>query len=290
MLSNEIKSSLKNKCVVITGGVRGIGFAIAKELADYGAKVVICSRTKSQLNKTLEILNEKHGICFGKICDVSKLSDCKKLINFALSKLGKVDVLVNNAGIYGPIGPFQNLDLKEFKKTIGINLLGMVNCSYLVIPLMEKAGGGKIINLCGAGVGGSKTMPRFAAYYTSKIAIAGFSEVLADELSRKNIQVNSISPGAVNTYLNDYLIKKGPNKSGNEYYKWALKQKRKGGTPPELAAMLVAYLSSEESNHITGRLLSAIWNPPNKLKRIRKFDDSLYKLRKIDQELFYEKK
>lgn len=290
MLSNEMKSSLKNKCVVITGGARGIGFSIAKELLDYGAKVVICSRTKSQLKKTLKILNEKHGICYGKICDVSKLSDCKKLINFALLKLGKIDVLVNNAGIYGPIGPFQNLDLTEFKKTIGINLLGMVNCSYLVIPLMEKAGGGKIINLCGAGVGGGKTMPRFAAYYTSKFAVAGFSEVLADELSRKNIQVNSISPGAVNTYLNDYLIKKGPNKSGIEYYKWALKQKRKGGTPPELAAMLVAYLSSEESNHITGRLLSAIWNSPEKLIRIRKFEDSLYKLRKIDQELFYEKK
>lgn len=280
---------LSGRGAVVTGGVRGIGFAIVQELISQDARVVICSRTESEVQKTLKILNKKGKFAFGIVCDVSKLSDCKKLINFAKKKLKKIDILVNNAGIYGPIGSFEKVNLKDWQKTLQINLMGMVYCSYLVIPLMEKNGGGKIINLCGAGVGGDKTMPNFSAYFTSKFAIAGFSEVLADELKEKNIQVNAISPGAVNTYLNKYLIKQGPQMSGKEIYENALRQQKEGGTPPELAAQLVAYLSSDKADHASGRLLSAKWNPPEKLKNIKKFSHNLYKLRKIDNEIFYEK-
>lgn len=280
---------LSNKVILITGGARGIGFEIAKELTAQGAKVVICSRTRSDLQEALKKLNKKKKVAFGTICDVSTLDDCRKLIKFSRSKLKKIDILVNNAGVYGPIGPFEKVSLKDWQKALQINLMGMVYCSYLVIPQMLKNGRGKIINLCGAGVGGSKTMPNFAAYFTSKFAVAGFSEVLADELKEKNIQVNSISPGAVNTYLNEYLIKQGPQKSGYDMYEQALKQKKSGGTPPKLAAELVAYLASDKSNHISGRLLSAKWNPPKYLKKV-KLGNNLYKIRRIDQELFYEKK
>lgn len=278
---------LFNKAALITGGARGIGFEIAKELIAQGAKVVICSRTEAELQKALLDLNRKSKVAYGIVCDVSKLDDCKKLIKFARDELKKIHILVNNAGIYGPIGPFEKININEWQKTLQINLMGMVYCSYLVIPLMEKNGGGKIINLCGAGVGG-KSLPRFSAYFTSKFAVAGFSEVLADELEEKNIQVNSISPGAVNTYLNEYLISQGPQKSGKDMYKKALKQKTTGGAPPKLAAELVAYLALDKSNHITGRLLSAKWNLPRDLKKL-KFGNNLYKLRRIDQELFYEK-
>lgn len=278
---------LLDKNAVITGGTRGIGFAITQELVNLGAKVVICSRTKSDLQKALLNLNLKDRVAYGIICDVSNLSDCKKLIKFAKKKLKKIDILVNNAGIYGPIGPFEDLNLNSWQKAMHIDFMGMVYCSYLVIPLMEKNRGGKIINLCGAGVGG-KSLPRFSAYFSSKFAVAGFSEVLADELKEKNIQVNSISPGGVNTYINEYLLKVGPRRSGKEMYEQALKQKKTGGTSPELAAKLVAYLVSDDSNHISGRLLSAKWNPPEKLKKVR-LDNNLYKLRRIDNELFQEK-
>lgn len=288
LLRNKMPPMLQGKIAIVTGGARGIGFAIAKELIRNGAKVIICSRTKSDLQKALGILNKKKGIAFGIICDVSRLSDCNKLIKFTLGRSNKIDILINNAGVYGPIGPFEKLNLREWKKAFDINLMGMVYLSHLVIPIMEKNGGGKIINLCGAGVGGSRTMPRFSAYFTSKSAIASFSEVLADELQEKNIQVNSISPGAVNTYLNDYLIKQGAKKAGKQMYEVALKQKKEGGTSPELAAQLIAYLASDLSGHITGRLLSAKWNPPDKLKNI-KLTQNFYKLRRIDQELYYEK-
>ena len=278
---------LLNKNAVITGGARGIGFAIAKELVSQGAKVVICSRTKNELDKSLLELNQNGNTAFGMVVDISKLRDCKKLIKFAQNKLKKIHILVNNAGVYGPIGAFEKVSLEDWQEAMQINFMGMVYLSYLVIPLMEKTKGGKIINLCGAGVGGG-SLPRFSAYFTSKFAVAGFTEVLADELKEKHIQVNSISPGGVNTYLNEYLLKQGPKKSGKKMYEQALNQKKTGGTPPELAAELVAFLASDDSNHISGRLLSAKWNPPKNLKKVR-LNNNLYKLRRIDQELFYEK-
>lgn len=278
---------LLNKNAIVTGGARGIGFAIAQELVNQGAKVVICSRTKGELHKALLNLNQNGKMAYGITCDVSKLSDCKRLIKFAQNKLTKINILVNNAGIYGPIGPFEKVDLKQWQKAIQINFLGMVYCSYLVIPLMEKNKSGKIINLCGAGVG-ANSLPRFSAYFISKFAVAGFTEVLADELQGKDIQVNCISPGGVNTYLNEYLLKQGRRKSGKKMYEQALKQKRTGGTPPQLSAKLIAYLSSDESDHLSGRLLSAKWNPIQDLKKIKP-NNNLYKLRRVDGKLFYEK-
>lgn len=289
MPQKKPSSSLRKKNVVITGGARGIGLVIAEEFVKLGAKVVICSRTKSEIKKALNLLNIKNKASFGRVCDVSNYNDCKNLIKFAKSKLGKIDILVNNAGIYGPIGPLEKIGLDEFKKTLEINLMGAIYCSHFIIPIMEKNGGGKIINLCGAGVGGNNTMPRFSAYFTSKFAIAGFTEVLADELRDKNIQVNSISPGAVNTQFNEYLIQQGPEKAGTQMYEQAIKLKVSGGTSPQLAAQLVTFLSSSLSDHINGRLLSAKWNPPDKLKNTR-LNQNIYKLRRIDSELYYEKK
>lgn len=280
---------LLGKCAVVTGGSRGIGLAIAQEFITQGAKVLICCRNATELKKALKNLNENEQAAFGLICDVSKFSDCQKLIKFAKRKLKKIDILVNNAGIYGPIGPFEKMDMQMWQKALEINFMGTVYCSHLVIPEMLKNGKGKIINLCGAGVGGSRTMPRFTSYFTSKFAIAGFSEVLADELEGKNIQVNSISPGAVNTFLNEYLLKAGPNKSGKRMYDQALKQKKDGGTSPKLAAQLVAYLASDEADKISGRLLSAKWSPPEKLRKVKRWTQNLLKLRRIDQEFFYEK-
>lgn len=285
---NVMFPNLKGKSAIVTGGARGIGFVIAKELISQGAKVVICSRTKSELKNALVLLNKNEKIAFGKVCDVSKLSECKKLIKFAQKKLEKIDILVNNAGIYGPIDPLEKIDLKLWRKALEINLIGMVYLTSLIIPIMKKAAGGKIINLSGGGVGSSNVKPRISAYFTSKIAVAGFSEMIAEELKDHDIQVNSISPGAVNTYLNEYLLKMGPKKAGKEFYEQSLKQKKEGGTPPELAAQLVAFLSSDEANYISGRLLSAKWDNPERLKG-KKLSQNLYKLRRIDNNLYYEK-
>lgn len=288
MFGVQSDSMLTNKIAVVTGGSRGIGFSITQELLTQNAKVVICSRNSTQLKYAIKKLKKSSIQIFGIVADVSRLSDCKKLISFANKKLGPVDILVNNAGIFGSVGSLETNDPKLWLNTIKTNLLSMVYCSQLVIPSMKNNKRGKIINLCGAGVGSANTLPHFSAYYTSKGAVAAFTEVLSAELIDHNIEVNAISPGGVNTTLTDQLIKIGPLRAGKHMYSQALKQKQTGGTPPGLAAEMVSFLASDEANHLTGRLLSANWNSIKDLKKTS-LPKNLYKLRRIDNFTFYEK-
>ena len=277
-----------NKAAIITGGARGIGFAIASELVKQGVKVVICSRTKSDLQKSLLKLNQKGKVAYGTVCDVSKLKDCKKLIKFARSKLKKIDILINNAGIFGPVGLLEENDPRAWENALAINVLGAVYCSMLVIPYMKKQGYGKIINLAGAGVGGIKPLPRFSSYYTSKAAVVSFSENLAAELESENIQVNAISPGGVASALTLGLLKLDKSLVGEDMYQTSKQLQERGGTSPALAAKLVAFLASKKAEHITGRLLSAKWDKVDKLNKIGT-SQNLYRLRRIDNIKFFEK-
>lgn len=280
-----------SETAIVTGGAKGIGLAISQHLVRQGTKVLICSRTQSDINQALKILNSSNRkMAFGILADVSMYGDCQKLIRRA-KKLFKnhVDVLVNNAGIYGPIGLLEKNDFQLWAKTIEINLLGMVYCCQLVIPFMKRQGRGKIINLCGGGVGGSTSLPRFSAYYTSKVAVAGFTEVLADELKDYNIQVNCIAPGAVNTGITDYLITQGPKKAGPVMYEKAVVQKQSGGDSPLLAVKLVGYLILLQRGHLTGRLLSAKWDDFAAFSQAE-FSQNLFKLRRIDNKIFHESK
>lgn len=272
---------------IVTGGTKGIGFSIAKTLLQNNASVVICSRSDQEVDNAVVKL-VANGQVYGLRADISSLSDCRRLIKFALNKVKTINVLINNAGIYGPIGFLETSEIKAWQKTIEINLMGTVNCSSLVIPIMKAQKKGKIINFCGAGVGSRTTMPRFSAYYTSKFAIAGFTQVLSDEVSPFGIQVNAVSPGGVNTGLTDYLISQGKEKAGEIEFDKAINQRKTGGTSPELVANLVAFLSSSRSDHLTGRILSAKWDKPSSLTGNKSHD--LYKLRRIDNQLFHESK
>lgn len=280
---------LKGKTAIVTGGSRGIGFVIAHELVNAGFKVVICSRSKNQLNNEVKKLSNGDKNVFGTVADVSNFAECEKLINFAKSKMGRIDVLVNNAGIFGPVGLLETNDPKAWEDVLATNVLAAVFCSKLVIPIMKKQRGGKIINLAGAGVGGSKSIPRFSSYYTSKTAVVNFTECLAAELQPFNIRVNSIAPGAVASELTLGLLKMDKSQVGDDMYQTSKKLLEQGGTPPELAGKLVAFLASKEANHITGRLLSAKWDKIEDLKKAKRLPDNLYRLRRIDNEFFCEK-
>ncbi|KKQ79229.1 MAG: dehydrogenase [Candidatus Daviesbacteria bacterium GW2011_GWA1_38_7] len=280
---------MHEKTAIVTGGVRGVGFAIAGQLVELGYKVVICSRTNLEIRSALKQLNLHGRVAFGLKTDVSQYAQCKRLVTFAFRKLGSIGVLVNNAGIYGPIGYLESNAPEKWSEAIRVNLLGTVYCSQLVTPIMKRNGGGKIINLCGGGVGGKSSLPGFSAYYTSKVAIAGFTEVLSEEVRLANIQVNCIAPGAVNSSLTDYLIDQGIEKAGEAMYKKTLEQKRNGGDSPQLAGKLVAFLVSEKSAHITGCLLSAKWDSFQAIGDQNAFSPSLYKLRRIDHNNFIEK-
>ena len=279
---------LENKNAIITGGARGVGRATTERFITDGARVLICSRTIEELKKTSkEIDPSGKSLSFIEV-DVSNYEECQKLFAYSKKIFKTLDILVNNAGIYGPIGLLETNPPKDWLKTIEINLMGTVYCTQLALEQMKNQKHGKIINLAGAGVGGKKPLSRFSAYYTSKAAVAAFTEVIASEVMENNIQVNCISPGAVNTYFTDYLIAQGPEKAG-QMYEQALKQKETGGDSPELGANLASFLASDQSNNVTGKTLSAKWDKISDLKNLSPKDSNKYTLRRIDEELFGEK-
>ncbi len=280
---------LKNKVFLITGGARGIGLSIYKYAINAGAMVVICSRNIDEVNKAILEVDPTGKNSLGLKVDVSIIMEVKGLVAKTLKKFGKIDVLVNNAGIYGPIGLLETNNIDEWQQTVNINLMGTVNCCQAVLPIMKKNGLGKIINLAGAGVGGSKPLARFTAYFASKMAVVGFTEALAKEVEGEDIQINCISPGGVNTYFTQWLLNNGEEKAGSDMYNQALKQKENGGDSPELAAKMAMFLASTKSNHITGKLISAKWDLIESMSDKNILKNSLYNLRRIDNNFFYEK-
>jgi 3-oxoacyl-[acyl-carrier protein] reductase len=153
---------------------------------------------------------------------------------------------------------------------------------------MIKAKKGKIINLSGGGSGGPPT-PTISAYVTSKVAVVRFAEVIAEEVKEHNIQVNSIAPGAVNTRLLDQVLA-AADKLDKKFLERSIKQRETGGTPPEKAAQLALFLASDDSNGLTGRLISAVWddyqNFSKKLDEINR--TQIYTLRRIDNDTYKE--
>ena len=176
----------------------------------------------------------------------------------ALAALPAFHGLVNNAGIYGPQGLLEETDWQDWVRTIETNLYGTAFLCRAAIPVMRKLGYGKIVNLSGGGASGP--LPRFSAYAASKGAIVHLTETLAHELKGSGIDINALAPGPLNTRLLDQVLAAGPQKLGPDIYDKALKQKKDGGAPPERGAALCAYLLSDASDGITGRLLSAMWD------------------------------
>ena len=281
--------SLNKKTALVTGGARGIGKAITKQLLKDGASVLICSRKKEELQNTCKELDPPGKNLFYFVADVSDFNQCKKLFNYTKKIFNKIDILVNNAGIYGPIGFLEENSAEEWLHAIQVNLLGTGYCTKLALPLMKLQGHGKIINLAGAGIGGSKPLSRFSAYYTSKAGVAAFTEVIAREVIEDNIQVNCISPGAINTYFVDYLLAQDPKKAG-PMHEQALNLKKTGGDSLQPTMTLVSFLASSESNNVTGKILSAKWDKIESLIKLTPEDKNKFVLRRIDEELFSEKK
>lgn len=282
---------LAERRAIVTGGARGIGFAIANELVSQGAQVVICSRTKEQVDDAVKELS-KSGKAFGTTADVSNFEDCQKLIDFALKKLGKIDILINNAGTYGAVGLIEDVDIKKWGSALLVNVIGAANCIKLAVPYMKKNGGGKIINLAGAGIGGSNVLPRMSAYFASKGGIVALTESLAAEfkIENTNIQINAIAPGAVASDLNMDLLKLDKSVLGEEMHQMLTKLKEEGGTPLDLTARLILFLISKDADHISGRLLSAKWDPIERLEQEKELGPNKYRLRRVDNELILEKK
>jgi 3-oxoacyl-[acyl-carrier protein] reductase len=202
------------------------------------------------------------------------------MVKFTLDKFGTIDILVNCAGIYGPIGLITDIDVKHWFATININLYGTFLCMRAVLPTMMKNKKGKIINMSGGG--GASPLPRFSAYGTSKAGVIRLTETIANEVKEYNIDINAIAPGAVNTRLLDQALTAG-EATGKDFRARAIKQKQEGGVPPEKVAELALFLASPESDGLSGRLVSLLWDKwkdsPRHLAEIMSSD--VYTIRRI---------
>jgi 3-oxoacyl-[acyl-carrier protein] reductase len=274
---------LGGSAAIVTGAGRGIGRAIALAFAAEGASVVVAARTAAEVQETARLARDLGRRAVPVIADVSQPEAAERITAAALHEFGTVDILVNNAGVPGPIGPLIDLSRDEWLEAIAINLGGVFLCTRSVLPIMVQRGAGKIINLSGGGATSGR--PYFTAYAAAKAAVVRLTESLAQEVQRHNIQVNAIAPGAVNTRMTDAVLAAG-RAAGAQALAEARRVKETGGAPIEGVTDLAVFLASRESDGLTGRLISAVWDDWKALTatRIEQIvGTDLYTLRRVDR-------
>lgn len=223
---------LRDKVALITGGGRGIGKAIAMAYAREGAKLALCARTAPELEQTAHEIRNLKVECHGWTCDVSLEDSVKQFVANVAKTFGRIDVLVNNAGVMTRPVPLAQLEVKKWDYTIAVNLRGPFLVTQAVLPIMMRQRSGSIINVS-SGIGRA-AYANFIAYATSKWGLEGFTQTLAAEARSYHIRINSVDPGYVATKLTGF-----------------------SGSRPETVTGVFLYLASDESKTVTGKMPSA---------------------------------
>jgi NAD(P)-dependent dehydrogenase (short-subunit alcohol dehydrogenase family) len=281
---NAWAGALRDRVAIVTGASQGLGFEIAGKYLQAGARLMICARDGARLNEACGALARQASdrqVVRAVTADISQEADVARLLDSTLQEFGRVDILVNNAGVYGPKGPLEELDWGDWVRTIEINLFGAVLACRAVLPHFKAACRGKIVQLSGGGA--TTPLPMLSAYATAKAAAIRFIETLAEEVRGFGIDVNAIAPGALNTRMLAEVLEAGPERVGRELFARSLEQRSSGGTPLSKAAELAVFLGSARSDGITGKLISAVWDPWEQLAEHRAALDhsDLYTLRRI---------
>jgi NAD(P)-dependent dehydrogenase (short-subunit alcohol dehydrogenase family) len=274
----------KKRLVMITGATRGLGLLVAEKFWNAGHDLVILSRSEPDLER---VSSDFHGRC-GKgqkihpyLFDLKNSSRIPDLMEEIRDSVGALDIVINNAAVQGPIGPLQTNDWEEWQTCLDVCLLAPVKICQEVIPGMILNNYGRIVNMSGGGATGPR--PNFSSYATAKCGLVRFSETLAQELSPHNITVNCVSPGAMNSELTRKILNAGIDSAGQKEYEVA---RRLGEDNPHTeikAADLVFSLTTEPFSEINGRLLSAVWDPLDKIPGISSnlMGTDVYTLRRI---------
>lgn len=278
-----------NKNIIVTGGSKGIGFEISKSILKNNDNVIIVSSNQINLDnakKEIDKLKIKSKYYFYKL-NISNINDVDIFMNWVKNNFENIHGLVNCAGIYGPIGKTNEIDLNYFQKTININFLGTVYMTTKFINLYDNIlYKRKIIIFSGGGA--SSIFPNYTAYSTSKISLVKFAENLSNELKNDNIDINCISPGFIITDIHRETLKTGETIVGENFYNKTLENIKKGGDPIEKPVNLTNFLLSNKSDNISGKLISAIWDPweNEDFQYLLKNDTDIATLRRIDKKYF----
>jgi NAD(P)-dependent dehydrogenase (short-subunit alcohol dehydrogenase family) len=275
---------LEGRVALVTGASQGLGLEIARAYVAAGASVMMCARDGVLLDACRRELGAGAGPgqrVLACEADVSSPEQVDALVAATFGAFPRLHVLVNNAGVYGPMGPIESVDWMAWAKAFEINVYGSVLMCRAVVPHFRSHRYGKIVQLSGGGA--TTPLPRISAYAASKAAIVRFAETLSEEVRDANIDVNAIAPGALNTRLLDEVLSAGPGRVGQAFYERAVTQQAQGGAPLDRGAGLAVFLGSAESDGITGKLISAMWDPWETLCERR--DDlrrtDVYTLRRI---------
>jgi 3-oxoacyl-[acyl-carrier protein] reductase len=277
---------LSGRSALITGASQGLGLKVAEAFVTAGADINICARSDDQLKEAVKILNGKKVTkaqkIYYEVADVSNPESASKLAKQTLEYFPNLTILVNNAGVYGPMGRLEDINWEEFTQAIEINLYGPVLLARELVPHFREKGYGKIIQLSGGGA--TSPLLRLESYAASKAGVVRFAESLALDLADYHVDVNSVSPGLLDTRLLDHVLKAGPEAVGQAYYDKMVNSRDKGlCVDPGVPAGLCVFLASSASDGISGKLISAVWDDytdwPNHLEELKNKD--LYTLRRI---------
>jgi len=240
---------LSGKTAIVTGGSRGIGVEMAEALAEAGANLMLCARREEWLNETVEAFRENNFNVSGKVCDVSKAEDVQAVVDETVKTFGKVDILINNAGISWGAMP-EDMPLAQWQKVLDVNLTGCFLMAQAVGREMLKQKSGSIINIASiAGLTSSANGPFYAGYVASKAGLIGLTRELAANWGRKGIRVNAIAPGFFHSRLADAVI---------DIYERSIQENNvipRVGDEGELKGITV-FLASDASSYITGQTIA----------------------------------
>jgi NAD(P)-dependent dehydrogenase (short-subunit alcohol dehydrogenase family) len=266
--------------VLVTGGSLGIGRAIAETLAARGDRVVLVARGAEALEQAAAAVGGE-AVAF----DVADAAAWPA----AMERIGAVDALVCAAGVLGPVGAAGDIDAAEFARTLQINLGGTYLAIHHCLPRLPD-GRGAIVTFSGGGATGP--LPRYDAYAASKAAVVRLTENVAAVAADRGITVNAVAPGFVATRMHEGTLAAGPEAAGADYYARTQRDLEAGGVPPQRAADLVAFLLGPDARGITGKLLSAQWDPwqDREFRARLEAEPDLATLRRIDDQFFTAKR
>ncbi|XP_075806210.1 dehydrogenase/reductase SDR family member 2, mitochondrial-like [Microtus pennsylvanicus] len=252
---SNCRLALANKVAVVTGSTNGIGFSIARRLAQDGAHVVISSRKQQNVDRAVATLKEE-GLCVtGTVCHVGKAEDREQLVATALESCGGVDFLVCVAGTNPLVGSTLRSSEQIWDKILGVNVKAPALLLSQLLPHMENRGQGSVVLV--SSVAAYIPFPRLGVYNVSKTALLGLTKTLAVELAPKNIRVNCLAPGVINTDFGRVLTE---DPAFEDHLKYVFGMQRVG--QPEDCAGIVSFLCSPEASYITGENIAvAGWSP-----------------------------